>query len=111
VASHQAVVVAGITVEKQKFSTNTYTFNSYLLVTGHPRRPSYWEAMKYFFHIFDGPKVFPDEDGNRLSSPELAMRQAEVLAVELSKAGEFCRSNLVVVLDEDGNNIFGCRAA
>jgi hypothetical protein len=61
--------------------------------------------MKYFFHIFDGPKVFPDDDGNRLSSPELAMRQAKVLAVELSKAGEFCRSNVVLVLDENGNNI------
>jgi hypothetical protein len=66
--------------------------------------------MRYFFHIFDGPKVFPDEDGNRLSSPELAIRQAKALAVELSKAGEFCRSNLVFVLDENGNNIFGCRA-
>ena len=66
--------------------------------------------MRYFFHIFDGPKVFPDETGNRLSSPELAIRQAKVLAVELSKAGKFCRSNLVLVLDENGNSIFGCRA-
>jgi hypothetical protein len=66
--------------------------------------------MRYFFHIFDGPKAFPDEDGNRLSSPELATRQAKVLAAELSKAGEFCRSNLVFVLDENGNNIFRCWA-
>jgi len=63
--------------------------------------------MRYFFHIIDGPKVFPDEDGNRLSSPELAIRQAKALAVELSKAGAFCRSNSVLVLDENGNNIFG----
>ena len=62
--------------------------------------------MRYFFHIFHGPKVFPDEDGNRLSSPELAIRQAKVLAVELSKAGEFCRSSLVLVLDENGNRHF-----
>ena len=34
------------------------------------------------------------------------IRQAKVLAVELSKAGEFRRSNLVLVLDENGNNIF-----
>jgi hypothetical protein len=61
--------------------------------------------MRYFFHIIDGPKVFPDEDGNTLSSPELAIRQAKVLAVELSKAGEFCRSNSVLVLDQNGNNI------
>ena len=63
--------------------------------------------MRYFFHIIDGPKVFLDEDGNRLSSPELAIRQAKALAVELSKAGAFCRSNSVLVLDENGNNIFG----
>ena len=66
--------------------------------------------MRYYFHIFDGPKVFRDEDGNRLSSPELAIIQAKVLAAELSKAGEFSRSNLMFVLDENGNNIFGCRA-
>lgn len=66
--------------------------------------------MRYFFHIFDGPKVFPDEEGSRLSCPELAVIQAKVLAAELSKAGEFCRSNLVFVLDENGNNVFGCRA-
>jgi hypothetical protein len=67
--------------------------------------------MRYFFHILHGPKVFPDENGNRLSSPELAIRQAKVLAVELGKAGELCRSSLVIVLDENGRGIFGCRAA
>ena len=67
------------------------------------------KAMRYFFHIFDGPKVFPDENGNRLPSPELAVLKAKALAVELRKAGEFCRSNLVFVLDENGNNVFGCR--
>ena len=95
--------------KRREFSTNTDTLNSNLLVTGHPRRPIYWKAMRYFFHIFDGPKVFPDEHGNLLLSPELAIRQARVLAAELSKAGEFCRSNRVLVLDENGNNIFGCR--
>jgi hypothetical protein len=67
--------------------------------------------MRYFFHIFDGPKVFPDEVGNRLSSPEAAIFQAKVIAAELSKAGEFCRSNLVCVLDESGKDVFRCRAA
>ncbi|WP_249790917.1 hypothetical protein [Bradyrhizobium sp. SRL28] len=102
----------GIELEKSgSFSTDIDTFDSYLLVTGHPRRLNYCKAMRYFFHIFHGAKVFPDEAGNRLSSPELAIRQAKVLAVELSKAGEFCRSNLVLVLDENGKDIFGCRAA
>jgi hypothetical protein len=67
--------------------------------------------MRYFFHIVDGSKVFPDEIGNRLSSPEAAISQAKVIAAELSKAGEFCRSNLVLVLDENGKIIFRCRAA
>jgi hypothetical protein len=65
--------------------------------------------MRYFFHIFDGPKVFPDEDGTRLSCPGLAILQAKVLVDELRKAGELCRSSLVFVFDEHGNNIFGCR--
>lgn len=42
----------------------------YLLVTGKPRHPNCRKAMRYFFHIVDGPTVFPDEDENRLSSPE-----------------------------------------
>jgi hypothetical protein len=67
--------------------------------------------MRYFFHIVDGSKVFPDEVGNRLSGPEAAVLQAKVIAAELSKAGEFCRSNLVLVLDENGKIIFRCRAA
>jgi hypothetical protein len=67
--------------------------------------------MRYFFHIFDGPEVFPDEVGSRLSSPEVAIFQAKVIAAELSKAGELCRVNLVFVLDESGNNIFRCWAA
>jgi hypothetical protein len=110
-ARNRPSLSSGIELEKAEFSTNTDTFNSYLLVTGHPRRPNYWKAVRYFFHIFDGRKVFPDEDGNRLSSPELAIRQAKVLAAELSKACEFCRSSFVFVLDENGKDIFGCRAA
>jgi hypothetical protein len=101
----------GIELGGRESATKIDTFDSYLIVTGHLRRLPYWKAMRYFFHIFHGPKVFPDEDGNRLSSPELAIRQAKILAVELSKAGEFCRSNLVLVLDENGKDIFGCRAA
>jgi hypothetical protein len=62
--------------------------------------------MRYFFHIFDGPNVFSDEVGSRSSSPEVAIFQAKVIAAELSKAGELCRSNLVFVLDENGNDIF-----
>jgi hypothetical protein len=66
--------------------------------------------MRYFFHICDGPKVFPDEVGERLSSPEAAIDQAKFLAAELRKAGEFCRSSFIFVLDENGHRISECRA-
>jgi hypothetical protein len=64
--------------------------------------------MLYFFHICDGPKVFPDEVGRQLSSPEEAIEQAKFLASELAKAGEFCRSDIVVVVDENGHRHFEC---
>jgi hypothetical protein len=68
-------------------------------------------VTRYFFHILDGPKVFPDEVGRSFSSSVEAIRQAECLAVELSKAGDFCRSNLVLVVDEHGHRIFECPAS
>jgi hypothetical protein len=67
--------------------------------------------MRYFFHILDGTKVFPDEVGKNLSSPEEAIHQATFLAAELRKAGEFCRSNLILVVDENGKRIFECQAS
>lgn len=66
--------------------------------------------MRYFFHILDGPRVFPDEVGSRLANPRLAITQARSLAAELGKAGALCSSSLVFVLDENGNRIFRCRA-
>jgi hypothetical protein len=62
-------------------------------VTGIPDIPNYRRPMRYFFHILDGPKVFPDEGGSNLSGPEIAVLQAKALALELTKAGAFCRSN------------------
>jgi hypothetical protein len=67
--------------------------------------------MQYLFHILDGPKVFPDEVGKSLSSPEEAIHQATFLAAELRKAGEFCRSNLILVVDENGQRIFEWQAS
>lgn len=67
--------------------------------------------MRYFFHILAGPRIFPDQDGIRLSSPQLAIVQARALVAELIKAGDLCRSDFVFVLDENGRHIFGCQAA
>jgi hypothetical protein len=68
-------------------------------------------AMRYFFHICDGQKVFLDEVGSSLSSHEVAIAQARFMAAELTKAGEFHRSHLVFVVDENGNRIFECRTS
>jgi hypothetical protein len=75
------------------------------------RRLKYWDAMHYFFHIFDGSKLFPDDAGNNLPSLEYAKQMAEVVADELKKGGEFCRSSLVIVSDENGKKLFECSAS
>ena len=67
--------------------------------------------MRYFFHIFDGRKVFPDTVGISFSSLAAAIRQANLLADELRKTGEFGRSNIVFVVDENGHRIFECKAS
>jgi hypothetical protein len=65
----------------------------------------------YFFHILDGSKLFADEIGKSFSDSDEAIDQAKRLAAELSKGGDFCKSNLVVVVDERGQRIFECRAS
>ena len=79
-----------------------------MIFTGIFDMPNYRDQMRYFFHIFDGPKVYPDEGGFSLSGPEMAVLQAKALALELRKAGALCRSNLVLVLDETGRIVFNC---
>ncbi len=66
---------------------------------------------QYFFHILDGSELFADDVGNSFSNSEEAINQAKCLAAELRKAGDFCRSNLVLVMDEHGQRIFECRAS
>jgi hypothetical protein len=67
--------------------------------------------MRYFFHIFDGSELHPDDTGNNLPSLEHAKRLAEIVADELKKGGEFSRSSLVVVADENDNILFECGAS
>ena len=67
--------------------------------------------MRYFFHILEGSKFSPDDAGNNLPSLEHAKRMAVVVADELKKGGEFCRSSLVIVSDENGKKLFECAAS
>ena len=78
-----------------------------------PQRGVLWRCVvtRYFLHILDGSELFADELGKSFSNPEEAINQARCLAAELSKAGEFCRSNTVLVVDERGQQIFECRAS
>src|ERR1700733_3663447 len=87
---------------------NYKAYINYMIFTGIFDLPNYRRPMRYFFHILDGPKVYPDECGISFSGPELAVLQARSLALELRKAGALCRSNLVLVLDETGGIIFNC---
>ena len=87
---------------------NYKAYINYMIFTGIFDLPNYRRPMRYFFHILDGPKVYPDECGISFSGPELAVLQAKSLALELRKAGALCRSNLVLVLDETGGIIFNC---
>jgi hypothetical protein len=64
-----------------------------------------------FFHILDGSEIFADELGKSFSNSEEAINHARCLAAELSKAGDFCRSNLVLVVDDLGQQIFECQAS
>ena len=66
---------------------------------------------RYFLHILDGSELFADELGKSFSNSEEAINQAKSLAAELSKAGDLCKSNLVLVVDELGQQIFECRAS
>ena len=59
--------------------------------------------MRYFFHIVGGSERFPDELGRSLLTLESAKRHAKILADELRKGDDFCRSSLVRVVDEHGN--------
>jgi hypothetical protein len=41
--------------------------------------------MRYFFHIFDGSEIHPDDVGSDLPSLDCAKRIAEAVADELQK--------------------------
>jgi hypothetical protein len=71
----------------------------------------YQAGMRYFLHIFDGSKLSPDDAGSKLPSLEYAKRMAVVVADELKKDGELCRSSLVIVSDENGKKLFECGAS
>ena len=66
--------------------------------------------MRYFFHIFDGSRLHPDDVGNNLPSFECARSTAYVVAKELKKGGEISQPSLVIVADADDSVLFACEA-
>ena len=72
------------------------------------RRSNYCDAMRYYFHIVGGSKLFPDELGRSLPTLESAKRHAKVLADELRTGSDFTGSSFVRVVDERGNILFEC---
>jgi hypothetical protein len=62
--------------------------------------------MRYFFHIFDGSDLHPDDVGNNLQNLESAKRMAQVVADELKRGGQFSESSLVIVTDADDRILF-----
>jgi hypothetical protein len=64
--------------------------------------------MRYFFHIFDGSELHPDDVGNDLPNLASARRLAQVLADELKKGGQL--SSVVVVTNTDDEILFECGA-
>ena len=65
-------------------------------------------AMRYFFHIFDGSGLHPDDVGNNLPSFECAKRIAYVVADEHKKGDEISQPSLVIVADADDSVLFAC---
>ena len=66
--------------------------------------------MRYFFHIFDGSAIHPDDIGSDLPSLDCAKRMANAVADELQKGGVLAQSSLVIVADADDNILFECRS-
>jgi hypothetical protein len=48
--------------------------------------------MRYFFHIFDGSEIHPDDVGSDLPSLDCAKRMAHAVADELQKGWRVCAS-------------------
>jgi len=53
--------------------------------------------MRYFFHIVDKYGLSADRTGCEYADPDAAVLHARRIATELSKAGEFFRSSVVLV--------------
>ena len=66
--------------------------------------------MRYFFHIFDGSGLHPDDVGNNLPNFECAKRIAYVFADELKTGCEISQPRLVIVADADDSVLFACGA-
>ncbi|TFV34720.1 hypothetical protein E4K66_30465 [Bradyrhizobium frederickii] len=58
--------------------------------------------MRYYFHIVDKYGLTPDETGCEYADQDAAVLHAQRIATELAKAGEFCRSGVVLLAAVSG---------
>jgi DNA-binding CsgD family transcriptional regulator len=67
--------------------------------------------VRYFFHITDHNSTTKDEGGTVLSSDDIAMLHAAVIAAELARNGGYRQGYLVCAVDEQGNEIARCQSS
>lgn len=53
--------------------------------------------MRFYFHIVDKYGLTPDGTGCEYADQDAAVLHAQRIAAELAKAGEFCRSGVVLL--------------
>jgi hypothetical protein len=54
-------------------------------------------GMRFYFHIVDKYGLSPDRTGCEHTDQDAAVLHARRIAAELAKAGEFCRSSVVLL--------------
>jgi hypothetical protein len=61
---------------------------------------------RFFFDIVTGGETVADAIGQELSSPDVAILQAAVLAVDMAEDGKASRNCRIRVRDEHGRTVY-----
>jgi DNA-binding CsgD family transcriptional regulator len=68
-------------------------------------------VVRYFFHVSDESSMTEDRVGIVLSSQDVAVLRAAVIAAGLTRDGEYRRGYQVYAVDEHGNEIARCQSS